>query len=896
MSDEKAITTVAFRRMQDCQIQLLTYHLLPFPQEWKSRVAALQREASPTNSRWVSPPIKSLNSALRALIPDLVGINRNAAKDWEKNWLIAKRPIDIDALFLIIKAWFNAEFANASASSRDRVRATMKLDDLVWRETEIDLSNGSFSPPLANGTSNPNSLDYAVLPNQLAWAVESTDDQIELGSEPIPLRRMALEPGASGAELVSWPPHQGCKGKWTGLFSYTFRFTLQTVAFLPEPLVYLHIGIRRWVTEPTGIGTGTSVVVDASVPWLKKIEAGTSLAGTSVRCLPASQDFRLEYRDRLPEILGNLMISGMPDPNQMKDDPETSLTSTNGIRAGFVFSERMKRRHPIGTGVSADERRKLAEQIAPLLEQQGFEMLEPLRKARQRSLSVRNPFFPTSPGKRKDELPANHEARKAENAVQDCVDRSERVCAVAKGSLQLEVFFQSSPVLSALQSTIIDCLGQPTEQGQTAYEWTFPTGNVVLTWQNLGELGRKLNLPSGRSNTADQLAEAYSSRVKEFRQTLTHCDAPVGTIVELAGGEAFHDRPEEDPKSALRVAFASTGRLTQFITPAEGAELLEGPVQRAKASWYDLFRQLGVSVSISDLESIGLPRHVRVVGVWLIKRTNQNSATKREGFLPVAVYWDSRDDVVYAMVNGVKDLLTYPEALLSVGRGEGKLLDNAKQSADFIRDLLDELKGGGDTLVVCDKQNLGSGWNWLYNNQIQQDVVAFGKELNLTSSQLPGIRIVRVRNEASSNETPEWYRTDGEKTRFAKGLWRVSDRVFGSTYGKPAQAKNACQYTSKIAPWMNDKRVKVFDPKPEDNLPNPAFYELTSAFLQPNDEPAAWANLAHVLRDLAVHYNDAVSRPFPLLLAERIEEYTIPFDMPSTAKPSEQRRARTANS
>ena len=868
MSDKKTITTIAFESDSDKPPASLAFKVLPFPQAWKRQFNELQREITSRRNGYVASPIKSLNTALRALAPDLVSINKGAAGDRAQHWLVAKRAIDTEALFLIIRAWIDAEFSGAAPASRERVIGRIAASDLSWADGSIAFAGSEIS---ANGTAKPDSMAYTVLPNHLAWSVETSASAIKLGGQPLSLRRMALEPGASGAELLSWPPHEGQKGRSSGRFSYFFRFTVQTIPFRPEPSVYLHIGIRRWVTEETPIPSGTSMVIDTKVPWLKQLDAATSLAGSTVSCLPPSKGYRLEYRDRLSLILDKLQIDKLPDLNAMKVDPSGWIERRKGVSAAFVFSERLKHRHAVGTGVSADERRKLVEQIEPILSDKGLSLREPLESKFTKSVSVSNPFFAPASQQRKTESEEQFADRKRD-------ERTARVTAITKELLELEVYYQSSSVLDALQTTLVECIGQPDEQGQRAWEWNLNGRRVALAWHELGRLGRLLELPKGRANAADQMTAAYSARCAEFTSLLSPAATPIGTIVELAGEDSFKSCPDKDPKDAIRVGLAATGRVSQFMTPTKEAELPTGPAHRAKSSWYDLFRQLGVLLAMPDLTGLGLPGHVRVIGLWLIKRTKHNSSTKRTGFLPVAVYWDSRDDILYALIHGVSKPLTYPEGLVAVGSGEGDWLSDEADAIHFVRSLFDDMRGGGDTLVLCDKHNFGGAWKWLNNYLVTRDAIAFGQEPSRPAADFPGIRVLRIRSEASNFETPEWYREKGNETKFAKGLWWYADRVYGSTYGKPTQAQKASQYTSKLAPWMNSKQEKTFDPRPQVNLPNPGFFEFTMACVQAGDDPAAWAALAHILRDAAVHFSDAIARPYPLLLAERIDEYAIPFE------------------
>ena len=734
--------------------------------------------------------------------------------------------------------------------------------------SQIDVAAADTLP---NGTANPHAHTYNVLPNYLAWSIETTNTPVICGDATLRFRRMALEPDTSGAELVSWPPIRGGKASYYGYFSFTIRLTVQTVPFQSYPVLYTHLGIRRWVSHPTHLPQGnTSIVLLTQVPWLRGLTASNSLQGASVRWLPPQNGkYRLSWADNLAPILNLLQFNQLPDPNELTQNPEKWLRRSDGVIAGIVYSEKMKPQHAVGAGVSADERRKLVEQLNCILESRGYYLVEPLPQARVVNSSVRNLFFPKDTERGKVESVAEFELRK----------QNERRCLIGNATqrcLDLEIYYQSHKVLNALQQTLREIFG-PLVETENDIRWSTEELQLRVRARHLGSLGRPLDVQGGRRNESDQIQNAMRSRIDEVATLLADpADRRCGAIIELSGADAF-SKPNEDPKVALRAAFSVVGRVSQFITPLADGALYESLLHRAKASWLDLFRQLGVRLEEPDIEALSLPKAVRIVGIWLIKRTKSNSPTKHEGWLPVAVCIDSRDSVVYAKVNGLDGFYTYPDALIAIGRGEGQFLDDERKAAFFIREMLDELKGAGDSLVLCDKQNLSRSWPWLYNKRIERDRVSFDNQNSIPITEFPGVRIIRLRSEASNYETPEWYQTKGKETKLPRGLWSISERVFGSTYGKPAQAQKASQYTSKTGTWTNSKG-NLFSPRPQVHIPNPALYELTAACLQPDDDPVSWTALAHVLRNTSLHYGEATARPNLLLLAERMEEYAFPFD------------------
>lgn len=57
---------------------------------------------------------------------------------------------------------------------------------------------------------------------------------------------------------------------------------------------------------------------------------------------------------------------------------------------------------------------------------------------------------------------------------------------------------------------------------------------------------------------------------------------------------------------------------------------------------------------------------------------------------------------------------------------------------------------------------------------------------------------------------------------------------------------------------------------------NAQFIELLVAGAQDGDEPEHWAALAHDLREAAPYVRDTTVLPWPLHLAQQLEEYLLP--------------------
>lgn len=171
-------------------------------------------------------------------------------------------------------------------------------------------------------------------------------------------------------------------------------------------------------------------------------------------------------------------------------------------------------------------------------------------------------------------------------------------------------------------------------------------------------------------------------------------------------------------------------------------------------------------------------------------------------------------------------------------------------------------------------QNLRSVWPFLTNGRIQLDTLGLGGGEPVPIAKYPGLRHVRIRT-VQGGETPECHGVSGADSGQPKGLWEfLVPRVYGSTTGKPATHSGALKGVSKIVPGEHNGRLTT--PNPKAQVWNPQFIEILVAGVQEGDRPEQWAALAHELRDAAPYVRDTTTLPWPLHLAEQIEEYLLP--------------------
>lgn len=837
------------------------FEILHFPDRWKSDLRNFQAEITHRPAEQTNVPISLLNKAMRALVPDLIYITPNAAKSGVQPWLYSAMPINEQALHLIVRAWVQTQFSQAPEQQRHDLLNQLRIEDLSWEPTTVDVADWTTAP---NGTAALGRDDnFILLPHVLAAKLSRNDVVIPFGSERLRFRRAPLHIGVKGAELVSWPPLPYEEWYW----SVVITFTIQTVPFQDFPVLHCDLSLRRWGSLPISFLPGdkeTSVYLLTQVPWLEGLHQSNSfqVAPIGWERVPASerQEGQLEYRltwgSNLAPLLDRLNRQHpFPAPQDIIDHPVSALNLNGSPSAAVVYRNGIEPAHGVGPGLGPEDRRLLAEEIEKLIAPE-WKFVEAPTRVKFTTVVPKNPFLPGTQEKRSSPLTEFQAQRR-------------RAIAEAVGNqLTVEIWYQRPSTRDSLIQAVRECLALPES---TSFPFTCHTPELTLTiyTYSLGALGAELTLNPDIRDEKERRRQAIERRGEEVVATVPQTAGVTVAFVELDGAEHFHQH--RDPKGALRRGFALVNRLTQFIS-TEQTNLSH----RAFNGFLDLLRQLGVQAAPPNIviKKHSLPERLHYVGLWLIKQNAPTSADGSNQRVPVMVHMASDTAEIKAIALGFDTWLPYREALLKIAQGEARGVARLEQAIPFIQQ---KLKGDvlplGDTLLLCHAQNLRSAWTWLINGNITLNMVAFGKEKALPINRFKGLRIVRVRD-SQEHETPEWYAQKEDQQGFAEGIFQMGERVFASTNNKPKQFQNLSVKLSKVSSWTT-KKGKTFEPSPDTYFWNPGLVELTVACVQPGDEVWPWAAVAHELRHLALHYDEALKLPLPLHLAKLMEDYVL---------------------
>lgn len=877
MPGYEELRTLAFRLEGTVKTLPYSFYLLHFPEEWKRILRELQAEVTGRDSNAVRLPLRTLNAALRALVPDLIYIAFDIDKK-EKNpgfsrpWLYSEIEVDPQALIIIIHSWIRVAFSKASIEGRQAAITSIQAKDLVWKKEPTDLAQWITRD---NGTAAPTRGDaFVLLPHLVAAKLSKPGISLEYGAEQLRFRRAPLPSGKQGAELVSWPPIKYERGKKRWYYSIILTFTVQTVPFQSFPVIYCEIGIRRWAGPPIkNLRRGnTSVYLLTGVPWIKGLHYSSSFSVAPLEAFfTVSYDTqqqktytrKLQWGNSLTELIHDIQLqTNIPEPEALIDDPEAflNLEEQHIVTAAIVYRYGMTPDHGAKPGLMPGDRRDLIEKIAHLVSPMLI-CMDPSKKVEYVFKKPRNPFF----------------------TKEAYAERRRHIAQAVEGILTLEIWHQPDGIENMLVRTICDELGLgPVAADVDVHTWTTPELTVTVQKQSLGALGGPLALENTKGGRRDRLHAAISQRIRDIEKRLAAAPSLGANAAFIELGDAQSFLGDTDPKYALRLGYASRGRVTQFITPP--GDERDDVANRARQAFLDLLRQLGVCLQLPQM--LPFPKRTQQTGhqmkhiqpeaskpihyaaVWLIRQNAPSSHTLKQQRMPVLVHI-SPEGQIRAIAPGMPAWQSYTKALQAIAmqQTKGGYPCTQQQMIAFLKEKIEEdIAPLGETMLLCQSQNIRALWPWVNNNHITHKGIAFGGT-SQSAITIPGLHVVRIRG--GDAETPECYAQDGKKVGFARGLFRMGDQVFASTHTNPPQFK--IRRSLSKAPSASESAQA-----PATAAWNPGLYELT-VITEEKTEAWQWAALAHELRQAALHHAEATALPFPLHLAKGIEQYSAPL-------------------
>jgi hypothetical protein len=900
------IQPAAFVPAPDVGPFLVTHYALSFPRAWRDPLKEHYLHGKPErySRHRIQVPIGRLNRLITAVAPDLVSVAAKAPLDDAKPWLYANAPYPKAVMSSFIHAWLRDLQPGAEGHAKVKETAgRLDIDGLDWGLVGVDMLEQTLTE---GGTASPADHLWRLLPETLASRIARQEPPYEHFGQRLHFRQVAQPAGASGAELVSWPPLEHTSGRgakeraW--YYSAYIRLSLRTVPFDPTPRIHLTTGVRRWVRGPVWMPQRGSVSVylladDSLVPDGPSPER---FAVGAIRWVPASGGH--EWVQGGPEgMLSQVSaVANFPSADLMAKEPESWFTGREGVTAA-VLHHTMMGAHGVKSGIMPMERRRLTEWAASALEPE-FVRIGAFGRSGIRRQMPFNVLEDTLSVKKTatEEEKAGIARRNTEILVRNAAERRRRVAqAVGAGGLTAVLLYQTDAMrdlLIAAAEENLGLAGHCVAPGPELWAWEHPDLTVRIHVRQAGALASRLggDRAPRRGVEWDAAVDARRAEVgTALHDWLRDTAGPAQlAFVELEGRDGFKRRTS-DPKFAIRVGCADAGLVSQFLDLPDLAgtvpEKDSGP-HRAAAAWSDGLRQLGMRIVPEHSVGDRIPEKLNQVAFWLVKR-RIGGDNQYPQFTPIAVLIRPGQGCVMGRSPETQDWVPYPELLKNlVGRVRGTDLKFRQQQEDatalFIKQTLYKLRGE-PTLVLTHAQNTRERWPWLQNKGLVADGMRLGNgPLQRLAAHGRQLRVVRVAGSVR-DETAQWWAPDGDEAAgVAKGLWRPSDagdgnRIFYSTSDKASQHKHA-RDISKFTEHRNDGGRSLR--KPDKAAWNPELLEIGVVGLQPGDDPEPWAMFVHQQR-FAYDYTDALGLPLALHLASLTVEYALPYEEPEQAEP-----------
>ena len=777
-------------------------------------------------------PYGSLGDALRLLFPDIAYIKPMNSHRITGGWLAAWNTPLSEPFIEVVKAWIRSEGKDRVS---DSLISQIRWEDMEWVERELSFKYGL----LENGTPNLDSELYNALPALICDKLAGKS--IDVAGRPLKFRRAFVQRESS---LISWPPEDA---GW----SYVVHPAILTMPGCQDLFLSLRASIRRWEDTPLEEKSGynrlsarqnTLAYIELQDAWF----AGThnrnehSLAGVPMRLRPVQSDGEQKWPPAWSNNVEPILQSLAPDPflpssAELTNEPERYLNRERG-RIGITVPS-SDRKHKVSTGVSLADRKDIFNGMAKHLQTWRFTPAEALSRVNQRAQRISPLRLQKYP-----EIPGIDIVRSIQQSLR-------------KSQIRFEIHFQTEATRSALRAEIWNRLLQGSHGPMPDTDRATIAGTKIeVTCRRLGALGSGLSKSDRRS---------MDKRMREIVSELGHAKGPVACLVELQNAEFFRRAQGGDPKDAIRLGLAATGRISQFIAPPpEGDEVDENSVSSSVA---DLLRQLGnlPGAPFDEMPTTAnLPANLQAVGLWVCKNN-----------MPMLVHLASQEQIAKGvrplqvmLPTGVRggEWHSYPEALLKVGRDEIEGVSK-DQVRGVIKNMLRVFAGGRNLrdvplLMLCNDVNMRVGRKNVWS-ELNIDNLMFGKVEGMpwnTAGLKP--RLARIRTE--TRHLPQWF---DDALVWQSGLF---DAPGSQNFLSLAQKPPTLQF-------VNAKKSKR--DAPFDRLALTDWNEITLVQLDDGDTPKPWAYIVHRLREMSAHYNEALSLPLPLHLARLLEDDYI-FD------------------
>lgn len=820
---------------------------LSFPKEWKELIIKLQLSIDPKFNTMYNLKTNVLYGYLNGWLDDVVQISPMKQDSDDSKWFVSLNEPDVEKICEIIQIWIAGEYLQHFKKTDE----TEKIADELIANIDPDvLRCGIRVEETVMFDPEGHALtDYAFNAFSLYAANALNGKTITVSGQELTL-------SSCGSKMLMSQPISDGKPN-PNYYSIGLQLSLQTTPPERACMLLIDCSVKRFISD---------VWKKEKIYLNEDIHAYISLGNNKYRTITLKQKYEKDDSDNNIKYINYWNLSEqscynlynprlLPNADDVLYHPEQHLKDNSEPQILLPYKFGMDfANERIGTGLSVKDKQEIFSQLSKLM-QKFASMAEPAQPIKQ-SKAVRNtPSSNTS----KAELQRIHRDR-----LKQCTGMSE---------LRIEIYGHSS------DSDFSEKIKSEFEAylGGEEYRSVFP---IDIVEKELGSLSDMME---------DDTFTSYCQKIDAVRNQVLQSDKIVGAIVILP------DVRDEagDPKYALRAGFAETNRITQFITP-DGSKQDDTkdnpPEHRVKGAVMDMLRQFGYT---EFYEKRGMKNNpafdADTVGMYVLHQLRPLRAEKSRlakdtaRFLPVYVTYNVRNGKVSVDCDLLeKRHMSYPEALIAFSK--------LSRDKDFVQKCVDSSRSGfrtkllglrslysNENALVLSQANgvTRQFWHGLTDKKISDynfkspyipEAIEIGTKNNpdMRSFCDNGLRIIRLRENHSTHEVPDYYTEFNDKGNCisASGVYRYKN-VFWGLESRP----NNTEYKSSYKKSKFERSSRNFD--------ECGLVEYYPIQLQTNDDAEQWVAYANYLREVMPEVNRSVRLPAPLHFASLIEEYLL---------------------
>jgi len=788
-------------------------HLLELPEQWRQAITNISRNESKFSGK--QPPIRSLHITLQQAFDEIICIFPSVFNDNDyENWLLATKPIPKARLRLFISAWLTA-LSQDYGEHVQNIAKQLDYDLLSWRPFNIgDVRNYQAQWAI------PSIIAHHLVASGFSFTLPDSTEQKMVG------RNLLISQSTnSSTELITWIPETiGNRAKYD--YSYRLEFYSKPHIDRNKVRLLMSIGIRRWVT--TSMAWEKDGKLRPGIPYSHKKPRQTAVYfknSTQNSLAP----LRLANYGHTAIWVGYVYksLENIVPPNTIVD-PMLLLNTPSDYQEQFlvVYSTQMtigrekSLKHSAGAGVELADRLHVYNDISEHLPD-GVRLAEEWQRAKAMRKSTKHP------------------ATKSHNPE---VDRSltdnERLSAtkrIAPFTIELHVPSNKIQMWNDIVLKEIGCDANDCKAMKIRIEQCAIPNSVFTLLDEIAEEDKK----TGYEN-------AVLQRIGDFNKLNSNTSIKTGVIVEMPNYSSI----ARDPKEAVRIGLARTGRVSQFITPESDND--ENYPERVRNAVRDILRQLGYMYDNihTPLLKSEMPDDLDIIAIQMLDRRVPVVVHAIAGTTEVDVYLATANETSYYQSTFQARL-----ALTNITNDFKLKPDDARR---FFQSILSDLAEQCEhPLVLLDGDKL---------SRVFPDLRRKHKFINITgNTELTNIRVARIAfsdNKYSVFGVPIATITPASNNKSFSGLF--ADPHFKRKF-----------YSFRSRPATQPVRRTRHRDNPRKNAWHPHTMQIDLLNLQEDDIPVEWAYTVRNLCEVASHFNDPTKLPEPLHTADNLNEYLI---------------------